>query len=56
MQAFSSYFSSLSKFYGKRNESYRACNVRYRKVDPSNEFFFPKISESGLFIVYMDNY
>ena len=55
-QAFSSYLSSLSKFYGMRNESFRACNVRYRKVDPLNEFFFPKISESSLFIVYVDNY
>ena len=45
MQAFSSYFSSLSKFYGKRSESYRACNVRYR-----NFYFY------SLFIVYMDNY
>ena len=37
--AFSSYSCFLSKFFGKRNESYRDCNVRYRKVDLSNGKF-----------------
>ena len=37
--AFSYYSSFLSKFFGKRNETYRGCNVRYRKVDSSNEKF-----------------
>ena len=37
MHTFSSYSSFLSKFYGKRNESYSSCNVRNSKVDPLNE-------------------
>ena len=36
IRAFSSYSSFLSKFFGRRNESYRTCNVRNRKFDPSN--------------------
>ena len=36
IHAFSSYSSFLSKFFGRINDSYRTCNVRNRKVDPSN--------------------
>ena len=36
IREFLSHSSFLSKFFGRRNESYRTCNVRNRKVDPSN--------------------
>ena len=37
--AFSSSSSFLNKFFGKGNGCYRTCNIRTKKVDPSNGKF-----------------